>query len=542
MASIAALDQWLAETESTTREYKSAQGGYSRSDAMKYCAAFANGKGGTLILGVDDSRQIVGTGAFQGTHHDFEHELFQYFGLQIEIEEILHTKGRVLVFHVPKHRAGIPVSVDGKYWMRAGSSIVEMDEVKLRSIVNEVEEDFSARIVSGMKIADLDHAALAAFRQRRVDKVGNPSLSEESIEQLLRDMHLVTDQGYTYACLILLGTKACIQKFLPQSEVIYEWRGDPAQTHHDFRQFWKEPYFLLYDALWKSINDRNIRTPYQEGFVQREVWSFDEKSCREAVNNAVCHRNYALLGSVYILASPASLIVLSPGGFPSGITPENVITHAPSPRNRLIAEVLEQTKIVERSGQGVNDIYEASIRQGKGYPSFEGTDQSQVSITVPANVQDTSFVRFVEKAINEKQVTLSIQEWVELESIRISGKVSSAHFRKKFLELGLIEQYGKTRGVHYVLAHRYYSGVGQRGLHTRLVGISRDAKKQLILNHLQKNTRGTLDEFSQAFPDVKRMAISTLLRDLRKSHVIRFIGSKRNGYWEISLKDHNNPS
>jgi ATP-dependent DNA helicase RecG len=530
------LDQWLAEAESTTREYKSAQGGYSRSDAMRYCAAFANCEGGTFILGVDDSRQVVGTGAFQGTHHDFEHELFQRLGLQIEIEELQHPKGRVLIFHVPKHRAGIPVAVDGKYWMRAGSSIVEMDEVKLRSIVNEVEEDFSARMVPGLTIADLDDGAVENFKQRLSEKMRNPALARSPTEQVLRDAQLMTQAGYTYACLILLGKAEKIAELMPQAEIIYEWRGTTSQTHHDFRMSWKAPYFAVYDQIWETINARNLRTPYQEGFVQREILAFDEKSCREALNNAVAHRDYVVRGrSIIVRASPVTLIVESPGGFPSGITPENAL-HETHWRNRLLAEAFERTGLVERSGQGLDSIFEASIRQGKGLPDFGGTSTHAVQINIPATVHDKEFIRFLEKVANEKQIVFTLDELIELENIRTQGKVSTPVFRQRFMELGLVEQHGKTRGAKYTLSHRYYTSTGLSGVHTRLTGLPREARKKLILLHIQKNGKGQMHEFQQTFPDMQRKDISNLLQDLRNEGIIEHEGSRSKGHWTLSNK------
>lgn len=539
MTSLEEFNHWLLQPEGLSLEFKAARNEYGKKTLLDYCVALGNEGGGKLILGVDDaSRKVIGSNAFNGICQTLSHEIFQKTEphLRVDVEELSHPDGRVLIFHIPARPTGCPVRSNGdyKYPMRLGESLKEMDNETLRTIHAEIEEDFSARIVPGLMIADLDERALVEFKRRRAEKMRNPSLLHESEEQLLRDMHILNDRGLTFACLVLLGKERSIQKYLPQCEIIYEWRGAHTQVHHDFRAQWKEPYFLLYEKVWKTIGERNIRTPYQEGFIQQEIWAFDEKSCREAVNNAVAHRDYSLQGSTYILASPATLSVVSPGGFPSGITAENVIMHAPIPRNRLIAEVLEQTRLVERSGQGVDDIYQASIQQGKGLPSYSGTDASEVRLSIPAIVQDADFVRFVEKAVNERQVALSTQEWVELETIRSSGKSTAPQYRNKFLELGLIEQHGRTRGARYLLSHRYYRVTGKSGVHTRLAGLSRDAKKILILQHIEKNRKGSTHEFLEAFQDLNPKDIDNLLQGIRRDGYIVF--DKENKFWVLSKK------
>ena len=206
-------------------------------------------------------------------------------------------------------------------------------------------------------------------------------------------------------------------------------------SHHDFRISWRTPYFVVYDDIWQTINARNLRTPYQEGFIQQEVLAFDEKSCREAVNNAVAHRDYSISGrSIFIYASPQSFAVVSPGGFPQHITPENILKAAPHWRNRLIAEAFERTKLVEKSGQGMDVIFDATIRHGKGLPDFIGTDVHTVRINIPAKVKDAEFVKFFEKIMKEKQIGFSFDEIYELEMLREQKIVANLQHKGKIFE------------------------------------------------------------------------------------------------------------
>src|SRR5438876_9175404 len=158
---------------------------------------------------------------------------------------------------------------------------------------------------------------------------------------MLKNLSLLNEKGLNYACLINLGTPQSLGQYLPDAEIIFEWRNDPTKITHDFRKSWREPFFLIYDDIWNTINARNTRMPFQDGFIQREVLAFDEKSIREAFLNAVTHRDYTVRGSsIFIRATPDDFNIESPGGFVPGIDINNIL-YRTGWRNRRLAEVFE---------------------------------------------------------------------------------------------------------------------------------------------------------------------------------------------------------
>jgi len=520
--------------EGEALEFKSAESNFDSRERSDYCAAIANMGGGKLLLGVNNDRVVVGTAVYQGTINTIPQEVYQTIGLTIAVEEVQHPNGRVVIFDIPPRPVGQRVRSNGHYLypVRRGESLGEMDDALTRKILNEVQPDFSSVIVDDLAINGLDENAVMNFRRRRSEKTGNDGLLSAPIEQVLSDVSLARDGKLTNACLLLLGKTEKINSFLSQAEIIYEWRNNPEQIHHDFRIAWRAPYFSIYDEIWRTINARNIRVPYQEGFIQNEVMAFDEKACREAVNNAVAHRNYSLGGrSILIKASPSALSVVSPGGFPDEITPENVLSAAPSWRNRLIAEAFEATKLVERSGQGMDNIFETSIRQGKGLPNFIGTSGNTVQINIPATVQDVEFVKFLEKVANEKQVHFPFDEIFELEKLREKKISQNLQHKEKFLKLGIIEKVGKTSGTKFILSHRYYSHEEKPGIYTRIKGFNREAKKNLILEHIRREGAGRREDFIDAFPELKPQDITNLLSELKRDNKIKRVGSDRAGHW-----------
>ncbi len=500
-----------------------------------YCAAIANEGGGKLILGVDPDGKVAGTVAFHGTYNKLSHELFTKIKIRVDVEEMLHPNGRVLIFHIPPRPRGRPIRSTGAYTypMRAGESLTEMDEITLRTIFNETEPDFSYQIVNGLSLVDLDEKALDNFKKQWAQKAKREDYLTFSNEKMLRAIGLLSDKGLNYASLILFGKKEKIDEILPCSEIIFEWRQDVRKISHDFRINWREPFFKIYDEIWETINARNLRIPFQEGLIQREVYAFSEKPVREALLNAVAHRDYTINSqSIFIKASPDEFVIESPGGFPPGITPENIL-YKTYWRNRSIAETFEKAGLVERSGQGMDDIFGSTIKEGKGMPDLSESDAFSVRLKIPAKVKDTEFILFLERVTKDKEIILSFEEIYELEKIREHQMVTDSEFKKKFLDIGIIEKIGKTRGAKYILSHKYYTHEGRTGIYTRLAGLSRDQKKELILNHLRKNERGFIKDFLDVFPDLKQPDINNLLQELKRDGKVIHIGTRISGYWTL---------
>ena len=531
--SIEEFEKWLANPEAHNLEFKAARSSFdSNNDLPKYCAGIANSGGGKLILGVDDERQVVGSQAFQNNTNSLSQDLFQQIAHHVEVEELLRPQGRVVIFQIPQRRIGIPVSFKGRYLMRRGSSLVEMDQQTLRSILNEVEPDFSAQVVPELKFKDLDARALETLRSRWATKANRPEFNSIPLQQVLQDLELSDGEELTYAAVILVGSGKALSRHLACAEIIFEWRSNKDQVHYDARKTWREPYLLTNDEIVSEVEARNYRFPLQEGMFQRDIYAFDEKSIREAVNNAVAHRDYQLNPSTFIKVSPEGFFIQSPGGFPHGVTPENILSTT-NPRNRRLAETMNKIGFVERAGQGLDDIFRKTISAGKGIPIIRADGHFWVNLYIPAQVRDMQFLKFIERIIAEKQLLLSVEELIALDVIRCGGKLSAV-FKDKFLQYGLVERVGtKGRGVSYVLSHAFYVATNQRGEYTRRTGLDREEQKQLILKHLKKNGSGAMHEFMQILPQLSRDSIATLMRGLKQQEQVVFEGTKKWGVWKI---------
>jgi len=480
---------------------------------------------------------VVGTSVYSGTINKISHEVLNQIGIRVRVEEINHPDGRVVLFHIPSRPRGQLIKSKGKYTypMRAGESLVEMDNQTMKSILNETDDDYSAKFVKDITIKDLDEGALKTLKHLWSQKSGRKDFLSFSHEKILKSLNLILNGKVTYAAVILLGKKDVIDAYLPNCEIIFEWRQDSKKIPYDYRTNWREPLLNIYDDLWEKVNTRNIRIPFQEGFVQKDIWAFDEKSIREAILNAITHRDYNEKSrSIFIKASPEEFRIESPGGFVYPVSPENILDISVW-RNRRLAETLEKAGLVERSGQGMDDIFDKTIRDGKGVPDFPLTDKNTVILRIPAKVKDPKFILFLEKVAKEKNIVLSTQDLYELENVRVQQEVKNIN--QKFLDWGLVERIGIGRGTKYILSHSYYAYEGRPGLHTKLTGISRDEKKALIMKYFDKNKRGVLRDFCDIFPELTKKDVANLLQELRKDGRLNFFGKIRTGYWEKRTRD-----
>lgn len=264
---------------------------------------------------------------------------------------------RVLVFGVAGRPLGLPVQVDGVAWWYEGDSLIPMPEKIRRQIYAEAGFDFSGSVCTGATIDDLDASAVDEFRKKWAEKSSQHRIMNLSHEQLLRDCEAITSDGITYAALVLFGKRESLGKFLPQAEVIFEYQSSEASGPASQREEFRTGFFAYYNRLWELINLRNDKQHYQEGLFIYDIPTFNEHVVREAILNAVSHRNYQMGGSVFVRQYRDRLVVESPGGFPNGITVENILDRQ-SPRKRRVAEILALCGLVEHSGQGMNLMYE----------------------------------------------------------------------------------------------------------------------------------------------------------------------------------------
>ncbi len=362
-------------------------------------AALANEKGGRLVFGMADKRphEIVGTSYEMGNLGALADAIYKYHGIRVDIKEYFDEDKRVVVFNIPSRPIGKMLKFEGVPLMRIGESLREMSDDEMRKILNEQEPDFSAKICEGLNIDDLDEEAINVMKIKYAEKQKNPSFKQLPTEQVLTDLELLENGRLNYAALMLLGKKEIIHRLLPQYEVVVEYRKNKASITYTARKEFVHPLFVGVYKVWEFLNQplSNPMEHVRVGLDMHDILAFNEDSVREAILNSLTHRSMQIQSSVFIKQSPEELTIVNPGGFPIGVTLDNILTVSSTPRQKRLAEVLQKTGLVERSGQGIDKMFANCIMDGKQMPSFDGTDNYQVSLTFFSKLRYPKLVKLV---------------------------------------------------------------------------------------------------------------------------------------------------
>jgi ATP-dependent DNA helicase RecG len=529
----------LEAPEGLQYEFKEAARRTDFTEMLRYIVAIANEGGGKIVFGVTDKRprRVTGTTIFPEPG-ETESSIEQQLHNRVPLEEFFYEGKRLVLVHIPGRLPGTPWDYEGQYLRRSGDSLAPLTSRDLRAIFAETATDFSNEICPGLKIADLDTLAIGVFRERWARNANNPRIGALSNEQVLADCGLIRAEGVTNAALILLGTPAAVDRFLPHAEVVFEYRSredaGPAQDRVEFR----EGFLLAHDKLWERINLRNDRQSYQDGFFRTDISTFDELVAREAVLNAVCHRDYRLGGSIFVRQYARRLEVVSPGGFPTGITIQNLLDQQ-SPRNLRLASACLYCGLVERAGQGMNLMFERSIRQSKALPDFHRSSEFQVFLVLEGTLTNWGFLRFIERIGQEQLQRLSTAEYLVLDSLQREQDLTREQVRSipRLIDMGLVERVGRGRGTRYFLSRSLYDAMGEGGVYTRRKGLDREANKALLLQHIREagDMGAKYSALQQVTPALSRDQIWGVLRELRDNQKIIAVGKGKAAKW-ISIR------
>lgn len=428
---------------------------------LGYVVALANAGGGHLVMGMGDEfpHKVVGTKQSENGLGQLENDIYKNLKIPVDAYE-LHDENnlRVVVISIPQHPIGKPLKFEDVALWRSGEELIPMPDRVMFSILQESDPDYSQAICEGVTINDLDKEAIAILKAKYARKQNNPTFTSLPDYQALNDLKLLSGSKVTNAAVLLVGKTEIIERNFPQARVHLEFRNIEDQERFDKRISLLSPFYILIDQLWKAINDRNGSVPVQEGAYMFDIPLFNEEVIREVVNNAFAHRDYRIQSEIVIKQYPTKLIVTSPGGFPLGVTLDNILTVSSTPRNRLLADVLAQTGVVERAGQGMDVIFRLTLSEGKRTPDYSKSDDFQVVAILSARVNDPGFALFINSLQQElpENRKLSVFDILTFCEIREGHQPKDKESAKKLYSLGYLEKRGKTSAIRYILPRKYY--------------------------------------------------------------------------------------
>jgi len=502
--------------------------------------SFANHKGGVLYFGIKNNGDVLGIQNITSrTLTNITQYLFDNLEPQkiIQIEEEL-VKDKSLI-KITIGKSNTPYHTFRKRpYIRIGNTTKDMpyEEYQDRLLkYKSNNQDSSAMMIPDIKITDLSVDAIRELRQL-LTQSGRYEIDINQLtdEQLLKDLLLIRENKITVAALVLLGTEATLSKSFPYVEVRYGYRINEGEIINQDTAIFKGGYLCYYNKIWSKIQSRNItiNIPFEMRLIERKA--FDEQSIREAINNAIVHRDYFLSESTFVMQYSTKIAIKNPGGFPEGITKENILYES-KPRNKLLADILFKCELVEQFGNGVNLMYKNQVSLGKNPPNYDKTTENRVVLELDGNIQDIEFAKYVFRVAISKQKNLNDTELFILNKIKKGQPVKSNDTTKDLLSLGLIEQIGYEK---YMLSKQYYLDMDKKGKYTKTKGLTRNKNKELILQHLKDFGTGKKQDFVQIFEyKLTEKQIWTLLNELREEGKIYFDGKMRSpkGVWRLKI-------
>ena len=393
-------------------------------DLGEEVCALANAFGGLLMIGVDDDGNVVGCDVKASKERISQFITGIVPPVKVTFETVAVDEKRILVVTVPQTK--MLCSIGGTAFVRIGNSKrpLSMQEIFMLGAENVLYEMDRTPV----HVKSLDHKLVAEFFAKTRGKITDGM-------DYLKKAGVVLPRGeVTLAGLLFFHRDP--QKILPHSAVrlIYpdgKWKR------------YSGPMWKMVDEAEHDIAAQMAYVPVQAGFKRYDLPEYPPSAVREALVNALTHRNYAIKSETFIEFGQGYLEIRNPGSFPPGTTPENPV---PVPRNPLIYELMFQAGYVERQGRGVD-----LIRRECGSHPFV-----TFAYTLRPNQTVIRFERGVKGLSDDQQLilqALASKEMSSSELARAVGKGKGIIIRRveELMQMRLVKKRGKGPGVRYTL-------------------------------------------------------------------------------------------
>lgn len=316
---------------------------------------------------------------------------------------------------------------------------------------------------------DLDHWEFERFRRSvRERHGGDKSLEELGDLDLAKALGVVEANGEArairMAALLLFGKEDSLRRMINTHEVAFQALK---RLEVETNDFYRWPLLRVIEEFESRIRAVNREQELMVGFVRVGVPRYSLDALREALANALSHRDYAVLGATHVQWHGDHIQVSNPGGFPRGVGPENLLVTAPAPRNPLLADAIKRAGVVEKTARGIDMMHSEQLRSGHPPPSYFHSNMEQVVVSLAIGDSDLAFVRLVVEARRAGR-NIGLDELLVLHSIGKSGRIALAEAASliqkvptqakesldRLVEAGLVTAREETSGIRYVHSAR----------------------------------------------------------------------------------------
>lgn len=551
------LLELIAQGETLTVEFKGEeQGPISDDELVEAVVCLVNRPGqemGYLLVGVEDDGRVTGARARHGNTIDLlriqaliANRTRPSLACRVEVVEV---EGKpVLVVEVPPARTPVGTTT-GIYKRRAigGRGRPECRPYHFHEMQAHLADrgvlDYSDLVVPEARWEDLDPLEFERFRRfiRESKGQGDRSLLGLPDGELAKALGAVEANHEVGAVrvlgLLLFGREEALRRFLPTVEVAFQVLSG---TEVEVNDFFCWPLLRVMEEVLMRFRARYREEELMIGLLRVSVPEYSERAFREAVANALIHRDYTQLGAVHIQWYEDHLVISNPGGFPEGVGLDNLLVVPPHPRNPRLADAFKRAGIVERTGRGIDIIFTEQLRNGRPAPSYERTTSTQVVLVLPGGKTNLNFVQLVVEE-NRSGRLLGLDELLIMNHLWRERRLTSAEAARliqkperdaravleRLVEAGLVEARGERKGRAYHLSAATYRRLGESAAYVRQRGFEPLQMEQMVLQYIRAHGSISRKEVAELCRLSPMQAYRLLKRVEKAGHIRRLGGSTR---------------
>jgi len=537
------LDGLIENWENEVVEFKRADNNFKSGDLGRYVSAIANEANlrdkprGWLVFGVDNaSRAVVGTNYKPTSDHLQSDKSLILNGTGSftfrNIYEYHHSNGRVVLFEIPAAPRGMPIGWNGHYYGRAHESLVALGHDKLDEIRGQtLASDWTAQLVAGAELGDLDPEALSQARERFTAKHANLDVASWS-DIVLLDRARITINGHiTRAALLLLGKAESAWRLNPNPvEITWNLTGEERAYEH-----FGPPFLLATTRLFAKIRNVQVRLLPDNELVAYEAAKYDQKVVLEALHNCIAHQDYSQNSRVTVTEHPDRLVFENAGNFFEG-SPEDYVPgdkRPPRYRNPFLAQAMTELNMIDHMGYGIHDIYQRQRNRFFPLPDYDLHQRETVRLTIHGKIVDPAYSRLL-----MQRTGLALADVLALDRVQKGLPITDdaiKHLRRSKLIEG--------RKPNFHVSAQVAAATSTMADYVRTRAQDDEFYAKLLTDYLaaagtasRKDVdRLLLNKLSDALtPDQKVKKIANLLTKLRRQGLIINTGPRAAPQWKLA--------
>jgi ATP-dependent DNA helicase RecG len=286
-----------------------------------------------------------------------------------------------------------------------------------------------------------------------------------------------------------MGREEVLRQHVPAYEVAFQvLEGIDVRVN----EFLHKPLLHTFEEVERLFAARVSEQEVQVGLFRVPIPNFERRGFREALVNALIHRDYARLGAVHIRIDDDGLTISNPGGFVEGVTLANLLVTEPRPRNPLLADISKRLGLAERTGRGIDRIFEGLLRYGRPEPDYSRSDTDSVVVRMSNTESDLGFLELVLREEDRMGRRLPLDSLIVLSRLRQERRLTTGDLvestqksesetrlvLEKLAESGLVEAHGAGRGRTYTLSAKIYRATGQKADYVRQAVLIRSSRNK----------------------------------------------------------------